>query len=330
MYIGHLPDRWSQLGALLGAGMAQGLQSFRQNWAKETALNKLQEVLSGGNSVTPQQLVKTLAQMQDPLAKLYALQMFKQASGLLDPSKQWIKLGPGDIYFNTATKQMIKAPNKPMKVKEGESVIDPNTGKEIYKGKKHLTKNDVITMIDQKTGRQLLVPYDSAVRLQKKNPDRYVLPQKVTLTKTLSDGRIREVDVPFGSKMYYKFIKQGFELGDIKGTPETKASEALKRVSQIKKAMATLEKTDVVTTMLASLDPSLKNMVGQKMSPALKRQLIKQWNKEIAYLNKFIPEGYQAEPIKDEEPLPPKPTSEPKPSKKSPEENYYRKNLLGR
>jgi len=328
MYIGHLPDRWSQLGALLGAGMAQGLQSFRQNWAKETALNKLQEILSGGNSVTPQQLVKTLAQMQDPLAKLYALQMFKQVSGIIDPSKQWLKMGPGDIYYNWATGKLVKAPEKPMKVKEGESIVDPNTGKTIYKGKRHLTKNDVVTVLDQGTGRQLLLPYDNAVNLQKKNPDRYVLPQKVTLTKTLSDGRIRKVEVPFGSKMYNKLIKQGFEVGDIEGTPELKASQALKRISQIKKAMATLDKTDVVTTMLASLDPSLKNMVGQKISPALKKQLIEQWNKEIAYLNKFIPEGYQSESIEDEALLPPNPKPE---SKKVPEENYYRKNfLLGR
>jgi len=324
MYIGHLPDRWSQLGQLLGTGMVQGLQSFRQNWAQDVAMSKLQEILNSGKPVTPQAMVKTLAQIPDPLAKLYALQMFKQASQITDPTKQWIKAGAGQLLINPYTGEIIRTPEKPIKVKEGESVIDPNTGKEIYKGKKYLTKNDVITIIDQKTGRQLLVPYDSAVRLQKKNPDRYVLPQKVTLTKTLSDGRIREVDVPFGSKMYYKFIKQGFELGDIKGTPEMKASEALKRISQIKKAMATLEKTDVVTTMLATLNPSLKNMIGQKMSPELKRQLIEQWNKEIAYLNKFIPEGYQGESIKDEASLPAS-NSEPKPK-----ENYYRKYFLGR
>lgn len=322
MYIGHLPDRWSQLGQLLGTGMAQGLQSFRQNWARETALNKLQEVLGSGKPITSQQLVKTLAQIQDPLAKLYALQMFKQASEMVDPSKQWLKMGAGDIYYNMATGQMVKAPSKPMKVSEGETVIDPDRGKVIYKGKRHLTKNDVITMIDQKTGRQLLVPYDSAVKLQSKYPERFTLPQKVTLTKTLFDGRVREVDVPFGSKMYYQFMKQGFEIGDIKGNPEMKASEALKRISQIKKAMATLEKTDIVTATLAAVNPALKDMVGQKMSPALKKQLIKQWNNEIAYLNRFIPEGYQGEPIKEDAPLPPNPNPA--------GENYYRKNFLGR
>lgn len=326
MYIGHLPDRWSQLGQLLGTGMSQGLQSFRQNWAKDVALNKLQEVLGAGKPITSQQLVKTLAQMPDPLAKLYALQMFKQTSEMVDPSKQWLKMGAGDIYYNVATGQMVKAPSKPMKVGEGETVIDPDTGKSIYKGKRHLTKNDVITMIDQKTGRQLLVPYDNAVRLQKKNPDRYVLPQEVTLTKTLSDGRVREINVPFGSKMYYKFMKQGFELGDIKGNPELKSSEALKRISQIKKAMATLEKTDIVTATLAAVNPALKDMVGQKMNPALKKQLIKQWNTEIAYLNRFIPEGYQGESIEDETPLEPSPGSSPAPAA----ENYYRKYFLGR
>ena len=98
--------------------------------------------------------------------------------------------------------------------------------------------------------------------------------------------------------------KRNTRTGEIKKVPtkptgggKDVAKTDIKRVSDIKRAMAVLEKTDRVTMLMASLNPKLKKMVGQKINPELKAELFEQWNREISYLEReggTIPEQYRS------------------------------------
>ena len=107
-------------------------------------------------------------------------------------------------------------------------------------------------------------------------------------------------DLKRGSQVVQQqFTDQGWQ--DIGGGPRFKPSEtstikpkdALKRLSNISKAKATLEKTDTITAFLAMINPDLKGMVGQKISPQDKQLLLQTWNNEINYLNQYVPEKYR-------------------------------------
>ena len=83
----------------------------------------------------------------------------------------------------------------------------------------------------------------------------------------------------------------------ISGSGKDVAKADIKRVSNIKNAMATLDKTDRVTMLMATLSPKLKGLVGQKIDPQLKAELFEQWNREISYLERpegTIPEKYRS------------------------------------
>jgi len=68
--------------------------------------------------------------------------------------------------------------------------------------------------------------------------------------------------------------------------PEVKPSEALKRISAIKKSKATLDKTSTVDRLLAAAYPGLEE--GQKVTEAQKQELYDAWDREIAYLEQFV------------------------------------------
>ncbi len=95
----------------------------------------------------------------------------------------------------------------------------------------------------------------------------------------------------------YKSIEKGkdftFGEGESGNAPDKSKSsdptpqQAYKRISDIQKTRATLDKTSEVTQMLAALNPELKGMVGQQIAPELKQQLNDAWDNEIAYLQQF-------------------------------------------
>lgn len=111
-------------------------------------------------------------------------------------------------------------------------------------------------------------------------------------------------DIKRGTQVVQQqYTDQGWQ--DIGGGPRFKPSEtvtpkpkdALKRLSNISKAKATLEKTDTITAFLATINPDLKGMVGQKISPQAKQSLLQTWNNEINYLNQYVPEEYRMKPF---------------------------------
>lgn len=100
-----------------------------------------------------------------------------------------------------------------------------------------------------------------------------------------------------GKLIGYKSIEKGkdftFGEGEFGNAPDASKStdptpqQALKRISDIQKARATLDKSSEVTQMLAALNPELKGMVGQQIAPELKQQLNDAWDNEINYLQQF-------------------------------------------
>lgn len=74
--------------------------------------------------------------------------------------------------------------------------------------------------------------------------------------------------------------------------PEVDAKYATKRISDIAKAAATLEKTDVITQLIAATNPELLGgMVGQKITKELREDLDRAWQVEIDYLQQFVPKA---------------------------------------
>jgi hypothetical protein len=135
--------------------------------------------------------------------------------------------------------------------------------------------------------------------------------EKVTMFRERKDGTWIQRDVtPDTAK---RLEKQGWQYGERKGSPgedlgtfeakerikakyrdgETAPTpqQALRRISDIRKAMATLERTDEVTALLAIANPELSHMVGQKIDEELKQDLMDAWQNELDYLNDFVPAG---------------------------------------
>jgi len=74
-------------------------------------------------------------------------------------------------------------------------------------------------------------------------------------------------------------------------TKETtaKTEGAYKRINDINTKMATLEKTDIITALLAAKVPELKDQIGQKLDPKLKKQLFDSFEREKRYWEQFLP-----------------------------------------
>lgn len=121
-------------------------------------------------------------------------------------------------------------------------------------------------------------------------------------------GATRDIKIPHTTQIVQQeYTDQGWQ--NIGGGPRFKPSETmtpkpkdvLKRLSNISKAKATLEKTDTITAFLATINPDLKGMIGQKISPQDKQLLLQTWNNEINYLNQYVPEKYRMKPFEIED-----------------------------
>jgi hypothetical protein len=159
------------------------------------------------------------------------------------------------------------------------------------------------------------VVYDQMNPTRSKVFGTYQKPQAVeTVDK---QGRPSTVfTVPKENQMFMKFITprtpKTVDLGDVqavldeqgnitkrykKGQPPTKpekpektTSQALARISQINKLLATVDKTDTISQLMALSYPALAGAVGQKMDPQLKQDLVDQLQTEREYLQQFVPE----------------------------------------
>jgi hypothetical protein len=129
-----------------------------------------------------------------------------------------------------------------------------------------------------KTGYQLGKLSGSPVR-----PDK---PQYKHIPVYNNEGRIvayksvqADQDVEFGEG----YFGSEPESGDKTPTP----SQALKRITDIQKTRATLNKEDKVTQMLVAMNPAMKDMLGQQIPDELKQQLNDAFDAEIEYLRQF-------------------------------------------
>jgi hypothetical protein len=75
--------------------------------------------------------------------------------------------------------------------------------------------------------------------------------------------------------------------------PEYTEGKALKRASEIQRSRAMLGKSDVLSAALATLNPELAGLVGQKLDPEAKKQLEDSWADELDYLTQFMHEKYK-------------------------------------
>lgn len=135
--------------------------------------------------------------------------------------------------------------------------------------------------------------------------------EKVTMFRERKDGTWIQRDV--NSEAAKRLEKQGWQFGERKGTPgedlgtfEAKerikakyrdgeaaptSQQALRRISDIRKAMATLDRTNEVTELIVAMNPELGDMLGRKMDDELRRDLMDAWQNEMDYLNDFVPAG---------------------------------------
>jgi len=145
-------------------------------------------------------------------------------------------------------------------------------------------------------------------------PDEPKAPEKVTMFKERKDGTWIQRDVNPATAQ--RLEKQGWQYGERKGsagkdlgTFEAKEKikakyrkdggtptpqQALRRISDIKKAMATLDKTNEITSLIVAMNPELESMLGQKMDEERKQELMDAWQNELDYLNDFVPAGSRA------------------------------------
>ncbi len=77
---------------------------------------------------------------------------------------------------------------------------------------------------------------------------------------------------------------------------EPSKEKALKRISDIQKAKATLEKTDTVTQLMTLLNPRLAGKEGQKIDDNTKAALMDAWENELDYLEQFSGTTRKKEP----------------------------------
>lgn len=92
-------------------------------------------------------------------------------------------------------------------------------------------------------------------------------------------------------RLYGLKVAEGAEKKDTTTADQKPPSpaKALQRISDIEKARATLEKGEVITAIMAKTMPELADYFGKKIPEELKQRLYAAWDREIAYLNQFIP-----------------------------------------
>ena len=88
-------------------------------------------------------------------------------------------------------------------------------------------------------------------------------------------------------KKELKRFEAGLKAKGAEGAKPPKKAAALKRISDISKAIATLEKTDTITQLLAKDNPELAQYIGQTLDPDKKAALMDAWDNELDYLEKF-------------------------------------------
>ena len=71
------------------------------------------------------------------------------------------------------------------------------------------------------------------------------------------------------------------------GSKNPSKEKALKRISDIEKAKATLGDTDIVTQLMTLLNPELAGKEGQEIDANTKESLMEAWDNEIDYLEQF-------------------------------------------
>ncbi|MFP4086643.1 MAG: hypothetical protein ACLFUL_07605 [Desulfobacteraceae bacterium] len=142
-------------------------------------------------------------------------------------------------------------------------------------------------------------------------PEKPEEPEAVTMFRERQDGTWIERNVK--PETARRLEKQGWQYGERKGstgenleTFEAKEKikakyrheagtptpqQALRRVSDIKRAMATLDKTNEITSLIVAANPELESMLGQKMDEERKQELMDAWQNELDYLNDFVPAG---------------------------------------
>jgi len=161
-----------------------------------------------------------------------------------------------------------------------------------------------VKMIFHKGGKEIMrmVPEDQVGEVQKgMEAQGYEMGEvpKISMSKEAGNGKIYHTTVPYGSKRYEQLKargwKEGSETAGWKPTTVRKPTpaEALRRISNIRKAAALLGRTDRVTALMVAMDPDLKGFLGQKLDPKYKEELLNAWKNEIEYLSQFIPEKYR-------------------------------------
>lgn len=105
------------------------------------------------------------------------------------------------------------------------------------------------------------------------------------------DGQTKRISIPKGNDYT---PSEGWSLTKPKRDKNAPSPEqALRRTSQIKKAIATFNKTNEVTQAIVAANPNLRGMLGREVDESLKQDLMDAWRNEIDNLEQYIPEEYQ-------------------------------------
>jgi hypothetical protein len=84
--------------------------------------------------------------------------------------------------------------------------------------------------------------------------------------------------------------KRALELKAAGKAPKTPTpQQALDKIFQIKKSLASLDKTDKVDQLMISMFPDKAGLIGQKMNPKQKQEIIDAANNAIKYYERFAP-----------------------------------------
>lgn len=103
--------------------------------------------------------------------------------------------------------------------------------------------------------------------------------------KEITQEWTREGWKPLGESPRWK-PDQGY-----KPTPE----KALRRTSQIRRAMTTLDKINEVTQAIIAVNPALKDMLGQQLNEEQKQDLMDAWQNELDYYEPYLPASANTE-----------------------------------
>ena len=162
--------------------------------------------------------------------------------------------------------------------------IGRQTGTILEYIKEDPVQGDIILMKDTRTGKQT---YGSRTKSGKFVPlpgylEKVEDPAKSTKTTDIKEYEYAKKNSGFKGTLKDWKAKTGSKT-DKTPTPQ----HALKRISDISKTIATLEKTDTITQLLAKDNPELAQYIGQTLDPEKKAALMKAWNDELDYLEKF-------------------------------------------